>query len=565
MSLFMGLQPDNVAARKAASPHVSGAGFRGRCISIACLLLAGLRCVGADRLPAEIAIYGGTSAGVVAAVQAAALGRSVVLLEPGQHLGGMCAEGLGGSDIDNHAGFRNSPAVVGLALEFYRRVASHYGRRDEFEGMLRRAEKKPALWRFEPHVAERVFDRWVAEAGVRVLRGHRLVERGGVTKDGARLVAIRCENGAEIRARQWIDATYEGDLLAAAGVSFVVGREGNARYGETRNGIRTDTTYSQFDRRVDPYVVPGEPASGLVPGVSDGALGEQGAPDDSIQGFRFRTVLTKRPDNRVPFAPPPGYDASEFELLRRYIAAGGKLAVPAVNLPNEKCEPGVWHHLQSNLTGRNHRWNTATYAGREAMLAASLHWQQSLYWFLASDPVVPPGVREEWARWGVCRDEFTDHAGWPRLFYVRNGRRMVSDFVLTEAHVRRENPTPVEDPVALAWWPPDLHSARVIVKDGAAWNEGAVFGGNDWIPFGIAYRAIVPRRTEAENLSSPTCVSSSYVAYGALRLEWTFMAIAQATAIAASLAIEQDAALQAVPYAYLRHGLLEAGQVLAVP
>jgi hypothetical protein len=521
--------------------------------------------VAAASIEADLAIYGGTSAGVVAAVQAAQLGRSVVLLEPGRHLGGMSAEGLGGTDIDNHAGFQNSPAVGGLALEFYRRVATHYGQRAAFETMLRTGAKQPALWRFEAHVAEKIFDAWAAEAGVRVLRGHRLAERDGVAKDGPRLVALRCDNGAEIRARVWIDATYEGDLLAAAGASFVVGREGNARHGETKNGIRTDTVHSQFDRRIDPYRTPGDPASGLVAGVQPGPVGEHGAADGSIQGFRFRLVLTKDPANRIPFSRPDGYDPAAYELPRRFALAGGKFDVPRVSLPNGKCEPGVWHHLLSNLTGENHGWNTATHAEREAMLRASLRWQQGLCWFMVSDPAVPEPIRRAWAEWGLARDEFTDHGGWPRMFYVRNGRRLVSDFVLTEAHVRKASPAPVADPVALSWWPPDLHSARRIVKDGAVWNEGAVFGGDDWIPFGIAYRSLHPRAEECVNLLTPTCVSSSYVAYGALRLEWTFMAIAQSAAHAAHLALERGTTVQAVDYGVLRARLTAAGQVLEVP
>ncbi len=529
------------------------------------LLTVALAPLAAAALSADVAIYGGTSAGVIAAVEAAQHGRSVVLIEPGHHLGGMSVEGLGGSDIDNHAAFRNSPAVGGLALEFYRRIATHYGRRAEFEAMLERREKKPALWRFEPHVAERVFNTWSAEAGVRVLRGHRLAEHGGITKEGTRLVALRCGNGWEVRARIWVDATYEGDLLAAAGVSFVVGREGNARYGETKNGIRTDTTHSQFDRRVDPYRTLGDAASGLVAGVQPGPLGEHGAGDDCIQGFRFRLVLTREPANRIPIFRPSSYDSAAYELQRRYALAGGPFQIPRASLPGGKNEPGVWHHLQSNLTGENHGWNTATHAEREAMFQASLRWQQGLCWFMVSDPAVPEVIRRAWAEWGLARDEFTDHGGWPRMFYVRNGRRMVSDFVLTEAHLRKVNPAPVADPVALAWWPPDLHHARRIVKDGGVWNEGAVFGGEDWIPFGLAYRALHPRTSECTNLLTPTCPSSSYVAYGALRLEWTFMAMAQSAAIAAALALEHDAEVQAVPYAALRARLLRAGQVLAVP
>jgi len=229
--------------------------------------------VSAEVREADVCIYGGTSAGVVAAVQAVKMGRKVMLLEPGQHIGGMSVEGLGRSDIDNHEAFQNSKAIGGLALEFYRRISARYGVQEQFDEMVRQRAKQTTLWRFEPHVAEAVFDSWLAEAGVPVLRGHRLAEANGTRKDGARLVAVRCDNGVEIQAKVFLDTTYEGDLLAAAGVTAVVGREGNEKYGETKNGIRADTTHGQFDRRIDPYKVPGDPASGLVFGVQDGLPG----------------------------------------------------------------------------------------------------------------------------------------------------------------------------------------------------------------------------------------------------------------------------------------------------
>ena len=516
----------------------------------------------------DICIYGGTSAGVIAAVQAAQLGHAVILVEPGQHLGGMSVEGLGGTDIDNHKEFQNSPAVGGLALEFYRRINARYGRLAAFESALRTRAKQPALWRFEPHVAEAVFDAWVQEAGVTVLRGHRLRETGGVTKDAARLVALHFENGATVRATQFIDATYEGDLLAFAGVSFAVGREGNAAYGETKNGIRTDTTHGQFDKPVDAYRVPGDPTSGVIYGVQDVPFGRHGEVDASIQGFAFRLCLTRDPANLLPFEKPDGYDPAHYELQRRYLAAGGTITPPGATLPNGKTDPGSWHFLAGNFTGWNHAYPTATYAERSRLLRNSRDYIHGVYWFMAHDPSVPETERKKWAAWGLCRDEFTDNGGWPRAFYVRNGRRMVSDFVLTEAHLRIVATLPIDDSVGLIWWPPDLHSARRLVKHDRVWNEGAVFNASahpDWIPCAIPYRALLPRASECTNLLTPTCPSSSYVAYGAYRIEFTFMVAAQSAATAASLALTQHTTVQAVPYEKLRAALLAAGQVLVMP
>lgn len=516
----------------------------------------------------DVCIYGGTSAGVIAAVQAAHLGHRVILVEPGQHLGGMSVEGLGGTDIDNHKEFQNSPAVGGLALEFYRRINAHYGRLAAFESALRTRAKERPLWRFEPHVAEAVFDAWVQEAGVTVLRGHRLKETGGVTKDATRIVALHFENGATIRATQFIDTTYEGDLLALAGVSFAVGREGNAKYGETKNGIRTDTTHGQFDKPVDPYRVPGDPTSGVIFGVQDAPLGRHGEPDASLQGFAFRLCLTRDPANRIALEKPAGYDPAHYELQRRYLAAGGVINSPSAALPNGKTDPGSWHYLAGNFTGWNHAYPTATYAERTRLLRLSRDYIQGVYWFMAHDTSVPETERTKWAAWGLCRDEFTDNGGWPRAFYVRNGRRMVSDFVLTEAHLRVTDPLPIDDSVGLIWWPPDLHSARRLVKNGRVWNEGAVFNASarpDWIPCGISYRALVPRASECTNLLTPTCPSSSYVGYGAYRIEFTFMVAAQSAATAASLALTHHTTVQAVPYVKLRSALLAAGQILAVP
>jgi hypothetical protein len=403
---------------------------------------------------------------------------------------------------------------------------------------------------------------------VKVIRGHRLKERDGVSKDGNRIVKLHFENGAEVEAKVFIDATYEGDLLAFAGISYTVGREGNAKYNETKNGTRTDTKHGQFDKRIAPYLVPDHPTSGLVFGVQDGAIGVQGEPDESIQAYCFRLCLTKNPANRIAIEKPANYDSSHYELQRRYIAAGGVISPPGAGLPNGKTDPGSWHHLAGNFTGWNHGYPIANYAAREAMLRTSRDYIQGLYWFMANDKVVPEKQREQWAAWGLCKDEFIDNGGWPRSFYIRNGRRMVSDFVLTEGHIRKTNPEPIEDSVGLIWWPPDLHHARRIVKDGRVWNEGAVFDESedaDWIPCGIPYRSLVPKKSECTNLLTPTCPSSSYVAYGAYRIEFTFMVAAQSAATAAVMAVEEYMPVQDVPYKKLRTALLADKQILSIP
>lgn len=513
---------------------------------------------------ADVVIYGGTSAGVMAAMQAARMGKTVALLEAGRHLGGMSVEGLGGSDIDNHREFQNSPAVGGLALEFYRRLSRRYGRQDQFEAMLVARRKEPGLWRFEPHAAEAVFAELVKEHKVRVFFGHRLAEKNGAERDAGtkRLTHVRCENGAEFRGQVFLDATYEGDLLAAAGVSTVIGREANAVYGETKNGIRGENTYRQFAVRVDPYRTPGDPRSGVIPTVQDEPLGTPGAGDRRIQAYCFRMCLTKDPANLVPFAKPANYDPAQYEIYRRYVKAGGQLWRPTANLPGGKTDLGSWHDLSANLYGMNHAYPGGSYVERERIYREHLTFTRGLCWFLANDPALPEDLRREWSQWGVAKDEFADNDHWPRQFYVRDARRMVSDYVITEHHTRRTNQTPVSDPIAVAYWPPDTHHARRIVRDGAAYNEGFVFGGDDWGHFGISYRALVPRAAECINLLTPTSLSSSHVAYGAVRLEWTFMALGQAAATAACIAIDGRVPVQRVEYSKLRERLLADGQII---
>ncbi len=502
----------------------------------------------------EIVVYGGTSAGVMAAVQAARLGRSVVLVAPEHHLGGIAVDGLGSADINNHW-FQNDFAVGGLAREFYQRVGRKYG-------------KGEPVYRYESKVAEQVVKDMLREAKVNTICGRRLrepLETSVEFTPGTReICALTTEAGERYEGRVFIDATIEGDLLAASGVETTWGREANSRYGETKNGIRAETTHAQFAVRVDPYRIPGDPKSGLIPTIQDEPLGTPGEGDSNIQAFCFRLCLTQKPSNRIPITKPKDFDRGLYEIYFRYGKAGGKLWSPRANLPNGKTDLGSWHDLSANLYGMNREYPNGDYKTRERIYREHLSFTHGLLWLLANDPEIPDATRAAWRNWGLCKDEFTDNGGWPRKLYIRDARRMVSDYVITEHHTRRMNPEPVVDPVAVAFWPTDTHSVRRIVHDGAAYNEGFVFDDNNWGPFGLSYRALVPRRSQVTNLITSTCPSSSHVAYGAVRLEQTFMSLGQAAATAAVLAVSSGRAVQDVPYSELSRMLLKAGQVLSL-
>ena len=501
----------------------------------------------AEFVKRDVCVYGSSPAAMTAALQVRAQGRSVALIVPGQHIGGMLVEGLGSQDVNNN-GTQNELVISGLSKEFYQRIGAKYG--------------KAVQYRFEPKIAQATINEWLIEAGVDVFRGNRLAERfEAVQKDGTEIVELEMENGNRFRAEVFIDGTIEGDLMKWAGVSYVVGRESNATYGETLNGIRNGG-YRQFAKNVDPYIVPGNPASGLIATIQDEPLGTLGAADDNIMGFCFRQTLTKTAGNKITITQPADYDPANYEIYRRYLAAGGSLYSPSANLPNGKTDLGSWHDLSGNLYGYSKGWPDGTYSQREAIYTYHKNFIQGLYWFLANDPAVPLAVRNNWSQWGLAADEFTDNGGWPRSLYIRSGRRMVSDYVITEADTKGQ--TVAADSICVAWWPPDMHHARRIVQNGRAFNEGFVFA-SDYVPFPISYRSIVPKRSEATNLLVPAALSSSYVGYGSVRLEWNQMICGQSAGAAAVEALRTGDAVQDVDYARLRPVIKAAGLVLEVP
>jgi len=539
------------------------------CAAVAMLLAGGLPGAGvasaadAPVVTRQIVIYGGTSGGLVAGIAARGLGKTVIVIEPGRHVGGLTVGGLGATDIGNKA------AIGGLSREFYRRIGRHYSadaawkheRRDAYESR-RKAPDEPEMWTFEPHVAARVYREWLAEAGVEVVTGERLdLGPGGVEKAAGRIVAIRMESGRRFAGDVFIDATYEGDLMAKAGVSYHVGREGESVYGESLNGIRAAHARShQFTHDVDPWVKPGDPTSGLIPLVSPDPPGVDGAGDRRVQAYNFRMCTTDVPENRRPWPKPAGYDEKTYELLLRNFEAGDR-RVPwnPVWMPNRKTDTNNNFAVSTDFIGANYAYPDADHATRERIVEEHRTYQQGLMYTLANHPRVPAEVRAHFERLGLARDEFTDNDNWPHQLYVREARRMVSEYVMTQKHCQQQ--VVPEDPVGLGAYNMDSHNCqRYVTAQGVVRNEGDIQVGVS--PYRIAYRSIRPRREECENLLVPVCLAASHIAYGSIRMEPVFMVLGESAATAAAIAIDDRVAVQAVDYAALRARLLAAGQVL---
>ena len=534
------------------------------------LLLAAAAAFAPDPEPHDLVIYGGTSAGIAAAVQAARLGRTVVLLEPSSHLGGLTTGGLGATDIGNKA------AVGGIAREFYERIARHYAdpaawtweapadyRSPRGDAVRVGAEAPGAMWTFEPHVAAEVFAAMLAEAKVVPLMNRMLDRENGVERDGDRITAIRMKNGERHPGLTFFDCTYEGDLMAAAGVSYTVGRESNDTYGETINGVQRGLNVKnhRFVVPVSPFQIADDPASGLLPGI-EATLPPDGSGDDGVQAYCYRLCATDVSANRVPWPKPEGYDARDHELLFRNFEAGD-LRRPwnPVMMPNRKTDANNNHAVSTDYIGFNHAYPEASDEERADILAAHVRYQQGLLWSLANHPRVPKVIREYFSGWGLAKDEFPETDHWPPQLYVREARRMVSDYVMIEQDCRGRRVA--EDAVALGAYGMDSHNVwRYVTAEGLVQNEGDVQVGG-FGPYPIAYRSVVPRQSECGNLLVPVCLSASHIAYGSIRMEPVFMALGQSAATAASLAIEADAAVQDVPYPALAERLRADGQVLA--
>ena len=542
--------------------------------------------VSAAVIESDICVFGGTSGGVSAAVQAARLGKSVALAEPGRHLGGMTSGGLSAVDIGDPR------SVGGIAREYFTQLAATVGVTLAWDKEFKSAGGGPATggaYAIEPHKAEQVFTDMAKGAGVRVHFGARLAS---VKKDGARITELVMENGDVFRAKVFIDTSYEGDLMAKAGVTYTLKREGRDQYGEKYAGIIYEEKYQPrtnhlkpgphgrvpggqgvWDRDfpLDPYVVKGDPKSGLLPLIQEGDPGTPGDAAPGVQAYCYRLCLTTNPANMIPITTPPGYDSKRYELVARFIEAclaiGDDMDLRWFSkhdpLPNDKWDFNT-ATFGGNLPGASHAWPEASYAQREQIAKEHENYHRGLLHFLATDPRVPEKVRKDMQRFGLPKDEFTDNGGWPHQIYVREARRMVSGFVMTENHTFGRQP--VAKSVGLGSYGTDVHEIRRIVKDGVVIREGKIATGRDGAPpYAVGYDAIVPRKAECENLLVTFAMSCSHVAFASIRMEPVFMVTSQSAATAAVLALDAHQAVQDVDYEALKPRLLADKQVLTWP
>ena len=521
---------------------------------------------------ADVVVYGGTAAGVIAAVQAKRMGRSVLVVGPDRHLGGLTSGGLGYTDTGNKA------VIGGLAREFYGRIWKHYDRPEAWRWQARaeygnRGQGTPAIdgeqrtmWIFEPHVAEAVMESLVAEHRIPVYRDEWLDRKGGVRRRRGRIASFQTLSGNRYSGRMFIDATYEGDLMAAAGVDYHVGREAGSVYGEEWAGIQTGVLHHRHHfgvlrQPISPYRIPDDPASGVLPRVSASPPGRKGDGDRRIQAYCFRFCAADHPENRVPFPRPVGYDRSQYELLLRIYAAGWRETFDKWDpIPNRKTDTNNHGPISTDNIGMNYDYPEGSYERRKEIIREHETYQKGWLYFIANDPRVPADVQQEMRKWGLARDEFRDNGNWPHQIYVREARRMIGAFVMTENELLKKRPTP--DSVGMGSYTIDSHNVqRYITPEGNVQNEGDI-GVPTRGPYQIAYGSLVPKKGQCENLLAPVCVSSSHIAFGSIRMEPVFMILGQSAATAAVLAIEGRTAVQDVPYATLRKRLLEDGQVL---
>jgi FAD dependent oxidoreductase len=524
------------------------------------------RAVAEEPRETPLVVYGATPAGIMTAVTAARGGVRVLLLEPGKHIGGMVTGGLSRTDSGLKA------VIGGYAAEFFRRVGSYYG--------------EPMTWHFEPHIARKVFDDMLRESGVRVLQGSRLRQRTGVTKSGTRIESITLENGVTLRARVFVDATYEGDLLAQSGVAYTWGREGSGEFNEPLAGVRAYTPSHQFLVRLSPF----DDQNLLLPEVSPHPMAEAGSGDRLVQAYNFRLCMTTRPDNRVSFPKPSRYDARRYELLARFLIEVDRVkrdiasaeAIKVIKGPgracclnrtpwafndlvrldptkNEKVDVNNYGPFSTDYVGGSHSYPDGDYSARTKIWDDHVEYTKGFLYFLLHDHRVPRELRDAISPWGLCKDEFTDTNNWPPQLYIREGRRMRGETVMTQADIQTSRTKP--DSIGMGSYNSDSHNVqRVALSDGTVGNEGDMQV--PVAPYQIPYRIMLPKASQVTNLLVPVTLSATHVAYSTLRMEPQYMIMGQAAGVAAKLAIEGETSVQDVNIAMLQKRLRGQGGVL---
>lgn len=494
----------------------------------------------------DICIYGTTSAGVIAAYAAAKCGKSVLLVGPAKMIGGMTTGGLGKTDSGK------KDAIKGLSRQFYKDVGRKYGIKES--------------WNFEPHVALEVYRHYMQETGVQVFLKRQLtsVHKKGTAIKSIVLKGVEQNNGKAMKvfAKEFLDCTYEGDLMAMAGVSFTLGREGNKKYNETLNGFQLaayhkQSGYHQFPDSVSPYRIPGDPSSGLVWGISKNKATPTGSGDTLIQAYNFRICLTDSAENRIPITRPSDYDSTRYVLLARLFKAQPHLR--KINdyfiwspMPNRKTDVNNRGGFSTDMIGMNQTWPEAGYAERKKMFDQAISYTKGLLYFMKTDNRVPAVLQEFVQDWGYAKDEYQDFGHFTPQLYIREGRRMIGEYVMTEHNCRSE--VTVDDGIGLASYTMDSHNCQRIVVNGMVKNEGNVEVG---VPhsYPVSYRSITPKRNECTNLLTPVCLSASHIAYGSIRMEPVFMELGQSAAMAAVMAINEKVPVQEIDVSKLQQWL----------
>jgi hypothetical protein len=518
---------------------------------------------------ADIIVYGGTSAAITAAIQSSQMGKSVILVSPDKHMGGLSSSGLGFTDTGN------KEVIGGLARQFYQLIYNHYDKTASWNWQNKsdygnKGQGNPAIdgekrtmWIFEPHAAEEAFELMLFRSKVWVFRGEWLDRQSGVLKEDGSIVSIKTTSGKIFNGKVFIDATYEGDLMAAAGVKYTIGREANTVYNEKFNGVQAGVYHHghYFKDKIDPYKIPGVPSSGLLPRISPEPVKENGTGDNKIQAYCYRLCLTQNPDNKVPIAKPDDYDSTQYELLARLSSTRWNEFFGKYDpIPNLKTDVNNHGPVSFDNIGMNWDYPEASYERRKEILLEHQQYQKGLLYFMATDKRIPDDVRVTMNKWGFSKDEFPDNGNWPYNIYVREARRMVGEYVMTENEVlgKREVPRPI----GMGSYAMDSHNVqRYVTSEGFVQNEGDI-GVNPDRPYQIDLGAILPLKDQCRNLLVPVCVSSSHIAFGSIRMEPVFMILGQSAGTLASMAVIKKSTIYDITYSDLKTRLVKDGQIL---